>query len=123
VDAARAALYPKITLTGVAGVATTALASLFSPANFAWRATAASWPIFKGGGQGHHRVRPGPARRRSGRLSQNGATAFQDVANVLARRGTIEAQIEADRRRDAASDNYRSPIAAIRAGSAHGSMR
>jgi multidrug efflux system outer membrane protein len=74
VDAARAALYPKITLTGVAGVATTALSSLFSPTNFAWGLTsAASWPIFKGGGQGHLSRQPGPARRRSGHLSQNGA--------------------------------------------------
>lgn len=110
VDAARAALYPKITLTGVAGVATTALSSLFSPTNFAWGLTsAASWPIFKGGAaKATYRVSQAQRDAALATYRKTVQTAFQDVANVLARRGTIEAQIEAVRAgRDAASDNYR----------------
>lgn len=110
VDAARAALYPKITLTGVAGVATTALSSLFSPTNFAWGLTsAANWPIFKGGAaKASYRVSQAQRDAALATYRKTVQTAFQDVANVLARRGTIEAQVEAVRAgRDAASDNYR----------------
>ncbi|NOW46920.1 multidrug efflux system outer membrane protein [Novosphingobium sp. SG751A] len=110
VDAARAALYPKITLTGVAGVATTALSSLFSPTNFAWGLTsAASWPIFKGGAaKASYRVSQAQRDAALATYRKTVQNAFADVANVLARRGTIEAQVEAVRAgRDAASDNYR----------------
>ncbi|WJS97551.1 efflux transporter outer membrane subunit [Novosphingobium humi] len=110
VDAARAALYPKITLTGVAGVATTALSSLFSPANFAWGLTsAASWPIFKGGAaKASYRVSQAQRDAALATYRKTVQSAFADVANVLARRGTIEAQVEAVRAgRDAAYDNYR----------------
>ncbi|WDF71130.1 efflux transporter outer membrane subunit [Novosphingobium sp. KACC 22771] len=110
VDAARAALYPRITLTGVAGVATTALSSLFSPANFAWGLTSAvSWPIFKGGAaKASYRVSQAQRDAALATYRKTVQSAFQDVANVLARRGTIEAQVEAVRAgRDAAYDNYR----------------
>lgn len=109
VDAARAALYPRITLTSVAGVATTALSSLFSPANFAWGLTAAAnYPIFKGGAaKASYRVSQAQRDAALATYRKTVQSAFQDVANVLARRGTIEAQIEAVRAgRDAAADNY-----------------
>lgn len=110
VDAARAAMYPKITLTGVAGVATTALSGLLTPSSFAWAlGTAASWPIFKGGAvKGAYKV--SQAQRDAALAAYRKAlqSAFADVANVLARRGTIEAQVSATQAaRDAAADNYR----------------
>jgi multidrug efflux system outer membrane protein len=110
VDAARAALYPKITLTGVTGFATLALGSLFTPANFAWGlSSAASYPIFKGGAAKANAKAVAATRDASlATYRKTVQTAFQDVANVLARRGTIEAQIAAlQAARDAAQDNYR----------------
>ncbi|RVU06440.1 efflux transporter outer membrane subunit [Novosphingobium umbonatum] len=110
VDAARAALYPKITLTGVTGFATLALGSLLTPGNFAWGLTsAASYPIFKGGAAKANAKAVAATRDASlATYRKTVQTAFQDVANVLARRGTIEAQLSAvQAARDAALDNYR----------------
>ena len=109
-DAARAALFPRITLTGLAGVASTALTGLFTGGNFAWSGGAGVvWPIFSGG-----KARGGLALARA---QQDAAlaswrksvqAAFRDVADVLARRGTITAQLAfAMAGRDAAVDNAR----------------
>jgi len=110
VDAARAAMYPKITLTGVAGVATTALGSLLTPSSFAWGlSSAANWPIFKGGAvKGAYKVSQAQRDASLAAYRKTLQSAFADVANVLSRRGTIEAQITATQAaRDAAADNYR----------------
>ena len=109
VDAARAAMYPKITLTGVAGVATTALGSLLTPSSFAWGlSSAASWPIFKGGAvKGAYKVSQAQRDASLATYRKTLQSAFSDVANVLARRGTIDAQLTATQAaRDAAADNY-----------------
>jgi multidrug efflux system outer membrane protein len=110
VDAARAALFPKITLTGVAGVATTALSSLFTGGAFGWAVgSAISYPIFRGGaGKAAYKV--SQAQRDAALAGYRKAvqSAFADVANTLARRGTIETQAaEVQAARDAALDNYR----------------
>ena len=109
-DAARAALFPRITLTGLAGVASTALTGLFTGGNFAWSGGGSVvWPIFAGG-----KVKGGLALAKA---QQDAAlagwqkavqAAFRDVADVLARRGTIAAQLAAAQAgRDAAVDNAR----------------
>lgn len=110
VDAARAAMFPKITLTSVAGVATTALSSIFTGGGFAWGlGSQISYPIFKGGAlKGAYKV--SQAQRDAALATYRKAiqNAFADVANALARRGTIAAQMDATQAaRDAASDNYR----------------
>jgi len=110
VDAARAAMFPKITLTSVAGVASTALGNIFTGGNFGWAmGSQASYPIFKGGAlKSAYRV--SQAQRDAALAAYRKAiqSAFADVANTLARRGTIEDQLTAVQgARDAAADNYR----------------
>jgi multidrug efflux system outer membrane protein len=109
VDAARAAMFPKITLTSVAGVATTALGNIFTGGNFGWAMGAqASYPIFKGGAlKGAYKVSQSQRDAALAAYRKAIQTAFADVANVLARRGTIEAQLSAiEAARTAAADNY-----------------
>ena len=109
IDAARAALFPKITLTGVLGVGSTALASLFTAGAFAWSGSAlASYPIFRAGA-GRQSLKLAKAQRDATLATYRKAiqSAFADVANVLARRGTIEDQLAATTAAArAAADNY-----------------
>ena len=108
IGAARAALFPRISLTSVLGFASSALGGLFSGGNFAWSATGgASYPIFSGGA-GKASVALSEAQRDAALADYRKAiqTAFADVADTLARRGTIEPQLRAvTAGRDAAADN------------------
>ena len=110
IGAARAALFPKISLTGLFGFSSTALGSLFDQGSFGWQAgPTASYPIFSGGA-GRAGVRLSQAQRDAALASYRKAiqTAFADVANVLARQGTITAQLDAAHSADkAAADNLR----------------
>lgn len=104
IGAARAALFPKISLTGLLGLATSALTSLFSGGSFVWQAgVSAGLPIF--GGAGKANVRVSEAQRDAAQAQYQKAIqrAFADVANVLARRGTIADQLAAARSGDAAA--------------------
>lgn len=107
--AARAALFPKITLTGLLGTASTALTSLFTGGTFAWAGGATlSYPIFKAGAA-KATARQAEAQQRASLAAYRKSvqSAFSDVANVLARRGTIADQLDASTAaRDAARDNY-----------------
>lgn len=97
IGAARAALFPTISLTASFGTVSTALSGLFGSNSQAWSvAPGATLPIFDFG-------------RRSGNLAaakarQQGAVAtyektlqaaFRDVADALATRGTIDEQVGA----------------------------
>jgi multidrug efflux system outer membrane protein len=63
IGAARAALFPRITLTGLLGFASSALAKLFTGGAFGWSAGAdAAYTIFQSGA-GRAGVRQSPARR------------------------------------------------------------
>jgi multidrug efflux system outer membrane protein len=108
IGAARAALFPRISLTSVLGFASSALGGLFSGGNFAWSTTGgASYPIFSGGA-GKAGVALSEAQRDAALADYRKAiqTAFADVADTLARRGTIEPQLHAvTAGRDAAADN------------------
>jgi outer membrane protein, multidrug efflux system len=108
IGAARAALFPRITLTTLLGFASPALGSLFSGDNFAWQAGGnAGYSIFRAGA-GKASVRYSKAQRDAALASYRKAiqNAFADVADALARRGTIDAQLTASRAgRDAAADN------------------
>ena len=107
--AARAALFPRITLTGLLGTASTALTSLFTGGTFAFAGGATlSYPIFRAGAA-KATARQAEAQQRAALAAYRKSvqSAFSDVANVLARRGTIADQLEATTAgRDAARENY-----------------
>jgi multidrug efflux system outer membrane protein len=119
IGAARAALFPKISLTGLLGLASDALSSLFTGGAFAWSAGAnATYSIFNGGA-GRANVRLSEAQRAAAVANYQKAiqTAFRDVADALARRGTMGDELDARRRQDeAAADNARLSEARYRAG-------
>ncbi len=105
IGAARAALFPQITLTGLLGVASTALTGLFSGGPFGWSASAdATYPIFRAGA-GRANVRLTEAQRKAAIARYQNAiqAAFRDVADALARRGTMSDQLAATTQRQAAA--------------------
>jgi multidrug efflux system outer membrane protein len=119
IGAARAALFPKISLTGLLGLASSALTSLFTGGAFAWSAGAdATYSIFNAGA-GRANVRLTQAEREAAVASYQKAiqTAFREVADALARRGTMGAELDARQRQAAAAaDNLRLSEARYRAG-------
>ena len=119
IGAARAALFPKISLTGLLGFATNALASLFTGGALAWSGgLGVNYSIFNGGA-GRANVRLSEAQRSAALATYQKSiqTAFREVADALARRGTIDAQLGAlAREGQAASENYRLEQARYREG-------
>ena len=109
IGAARAALFPKITLTGVLGFASGALSSLFEGGSFNYSGSAgAAYSIFNGGAA-RAGVEQSEAQRDAALAGYEKAiqTAFREVADALARRGTIADELAANQRNtDAALDNY-----------------
>lgn len=110
IGAARAALFPRITLTGLAGLASNALSTLFTGAAFNYSAGAnARYALFAGGAL-RAGVAQTEAQREAAVAGYEGAiqAAFRDVADALARRGTITEQLRANRAFvEAAEDNSR----------------
>lgn len=104
VGAARAAMLPRISLTSAIGVASSALSSLFTGGGFAWSATpSASLPVLGGPVRGN--IEYSKAQRDAALAEYEGAiqTAFREIADGLARDGTIDAQAAAQQRLVAAS--------------------
>ena len=100
IGAARAALFPRITLTGLLGFASSALLKLFTGGAFGWSVgTNASYTIFQAGA-GHANLRLTEAQERAALATYQGTiqTAFRDVSDALARRGTINDEIAARQR-------------------------
>ena len=97
IGAARAAFFPSISLTGSMGYASASLGSLFKPGQLAWSfGPTISVPIFSGG--------ENKANLDLAHLEKNVAiaqyekaiqTAFREVADGLAARGTYDRQISA----------------------------
>jgi multidrug efflux system outer membrane protein len=104
IGAARAAFFPRISLTGLAGLASGSLTGLFSSNAFSAAITPSiSLPIFGGTNRGNLDY---ARAQREGALStyqRTLQTAFRDVANALARRATIEQQVAAQRTLEAAA--------------------
>jgi multidrug efflux system outer membrane protein len=119
IGAARAELFPRITLTGLLGFASGALTGLFTGGAFGWSVGAnAAYTIFEAGA-GHARVRLSEADRNAALANYQKAvqTAFRDVSDALARRGTMDQQLTAAQgQQAAASDNYLLTEARYRAG-------
>jgi multidrug efflux system outer membrane protein len=105
IGAARAALFPRISLTGLLGFASSALTSLFSGGSFGWQASAgATYTIFNAGA-GRANVRLSEAQRAAALATYQKAiqTAFREVSDALARRGTMEDELAARQRQQAAA--------------------
>jgi multidrug efflux system outer membrane protein len=119
IGAARAALFPSISLTGLLGIASSSLTGLFSGGSFGWNASAdATYPIFRAGA-GVANVRLNEAERDAAVANYQKAiqTAFREVSDALARQGTAGDELRArEAQRAAAADNYRLSEARYRAG-------
>ncbi|UAK26410.1 efflux transporter outer membrane subunit [Sphingomonas nostoxanthinifaciens] len=119
IGAARAAFLPRISLTGLAGLSSTALSSLFTGGAFTWTvAPSATLPIFDGGVNSGNLAYAKAQRDLYLATYQKAIqTAFREVADALARRGTIDAQIQADQLNlTAAQDTYTLDTARYRNG-------
>jgi len=97
IGAARANYFPRITLTGSAGSASTELSGLFKSGSFGWTfAPQAILPIFDYG-----RVRAGVETAQAGRdiavaqYEKSIQTAFREVADALAGQATYSEQLRA----------------------------
>ncbi|CAN5419273.1 AdeC/AdeK/OprM family multidrug efflux complex outer membrane factor [soil metagenome] len=119
IGAARAALFPTISLTSLAGFASSALSSLFTGGAFtASVAPSVNYSIFRAGA-GIAGVAQSKAQRDAALATYEKAvqTAFREVSDALARRGTITDQEKAQQALTAASrDNYRLSDARYRGG-------
>ena len=94
VGAARAAFFPTISLTSMLGLASTALTSLFSGST--WSATpSASIPILGGTNRGNLDYARAQVDYYLATYRKAAQTAYRDVADGLARRGTILRQRQA----------------------------
>jgi multidrug efflux system outer membrane protein len=105
IGAARAALFPRISLTAVLGLASNALGSLFDNGAFTYSAgPSIAYPIFQAGAA-RANVRLTEAQR-EGLLAEYERTiqiAFREVSDALARQGTIGEQLRATEAQTAAA--------------------
>lgn len=105
IGAARAAFFPRISLTGLAGLASTALTGLFSGGAFTYQvAPSISVPVFDGGAsRGNLAYARSQFDVAQATYQATIQTAFRDVADALATRATIGAQAAAVGRLEAAA--------------------
>ncbi len=97
IDAARAAFFPSITLTSAAGIASSSLSGLFSGGAGIWSfAPSISLPIFDGGAN-QANLDAATAQQKADVAAYEYAiqTAFSEVADALARKGTMDQQLGA----------------------------
>jgi multidrug efflux system outer membrane protein len=117
--AARAAFFPQISLTAVAGTLSLGLFNLFKEGSGTWSvAPSATLPIFDFGRNAGD-LRYARATRDAAVASYEKAiqSGFREVADALARRATIDEQLEAQTsQREAAAGAYSLSDARYRAG-------
>src|SRR6185369_15886522 len=109
IGAARAAFFPRITLVSSIGFGSDELAGLFKGDSFAWSfAPRISLPIFDGGSnKANLTVAEVDRDIAVARYEQAIQTAFREVADALAQRGTIDEQLAAHQSlKDATSETY-----------------
>jgi multidrug efflux system outer membrane protein len=109
IGAARAAFFPSLSLTASTGLASSELSDLFSNGATVWSvAPSLALPIFNGGANVANLAYANSQRDLF--VSQYELaiqTAFREVADALAVRGTIQEQLDAQRALvDAAADSY-----------------
>jgi multidrug efflux system outer membrane protein len=97
IGAARAALFPTISLTATLGTLSTALSGLFASGSDVWTvAPSAGLPIFDfGRRRGNIRAAAAQAQGAVATYERALQVAFREVADALAQRGTISEQIAA----------------------------
>jgi multidrug efflux system outer membrane protein len=97
IGAARAAFFPTISLTAAAGTASSALTGLFSGGSFSWNATGSSALTLFDFGRNKANLRYAEASRDAAVATYEKAvqTAFREVSDALATRGTIGEQLAA----------------------------
>ena len=105
IGAARAAFFPSITLTGSGGLISNSLSNLFKGAAATWAfAPAISQPIFDAGVNGGNLALAKAQRDLAIDTYEKAVqTAFREVADALAQRGTIEGELKAQQRLVAAN--------------------
>jgi len=119
IGAARAAFFPVISLTATLGTLSTTLGGLFGANSDTWTvAPTAAWSIFNGGrAQANLRYTEASRRVALATYERTLQTAFREVADQLATRGTIGEQVSArTARAEAASVAARLADARYRAG-------
>ena len=110
IGAARAAFFPKVTLTGAAGVASPTLSTLFDSGISAWTfAPRISVPIFDGGVNSANLAISEVNRDIAvATFEKSIQTAFREVADALAQRGTLGERLAAQQAQvDASAKSYR----------------
>ncbi len=97
IGAARAAFYPRITLTGSGGTASGSLSGLFKEGSAAWSfAPSISLPIFDGGAnRANLRVAEVQEQIQLANYEKTLQTAFREVADALAARRTLGERLAA----------------------------
>lgn len=119
IGAARAAFFPRVSLTALAGFASPALSSLFDSDNHTWSfAPSITVPIFDAG-RNQANLEASKANREIAvaRYEKSIQSAFRDVSDGLVARGTLVNQIEAQKALvDAADTSYRLSDARYRHG-------
>ncbi|MFZ4746850.1 MAG: efflux transporter outer membrane subunit [Sphingomonas sp.] len=107
IGAARAAFFPRISLTSLAGFASTALGSLFSGGAFNYSvAPGVTLPLFDGGAnRGNLAVARAQFEVATATYQRTIQAAFRDVVDALARRATITDQAGAQIRLEAAAQD------------------
>jgi multidrug efflux system outer membrane protein len=109
IGAARAAFFPTISLTALAGFASPQLSALFRSGSFIWSAQgSAAQTIFDAGAnRGNLALTKAQRDFATAQYQLTIQTAFSEVANALAREGTINDQLAAQTSLEAASaENY-----------------
>jgi outer membrane protein, multidrug efflux system len=110
IGAARAAFFPRITLLSSVGFGSDSLAGLFKGGSFAWQfAPQISLPIFNAGSnKANLKVAEVDRDILVAQYEKSIQTAFREVADALAERGTIDEQVAAQQSlTDATNESYR----------------
>jgi len=110
IGAARAAFFPRITLVSSVGFGSDDLAALFKSGSFAWKvAPQVTLPIFDGGtNRANLKVAEVDRDIAVAQYEKAIQTAFREVADALAQRGTIGDQMAAQQSlTNATSESYR----------------
>lgn len=108
IGAARANFFPSISLTASGGVGSSELSSLFKNGAGIWSfAPSISLPIFSGGyNVSYLKYTRAEKELYVATYEKTIQTAFSEVADALARRGTIDEQLDRERKNVAASQTY-----------------
>lgn len=119
IGAARAAYFPRLSLTAAFGTMSLGLSNLFDNGSEYWSITpSASLPIFDfGRNKGNLRYAEATQKALLAQYERALQAGFREIADALARRKTIDAQFHAQQSlRDAANSAYRLSEARFRSG-------